>query len=544
MNQNGKRFLMGDCNRDAKERFMFNRDNSKASPAPRAASESRRPEANIKPGPAWGPPTGAALPRAGQAHGSLNGADVLQLQRTLGNRATVQLLQNGAAAADKGPSAERAAPAETVAADTEAKAESADGKREPLASETFEAGDESHRLWAYEADGKLVVMVASTPMTIQQRLRKWEKEAAKMKDSKLKANTLDWIGKTWGKLHELTAASSTDNPKERSHAVHEASANLREMIKKLFWVFSIDLPELGAVAVYRGLHFSKDWESKRGRTVADESGRSFESVASEGSYSSAAWELAKQLAGDSQIGKPHLEKANEIIQNVLSNWKETTDFNREDTSDQGKKTRNLRLGIAHHQEQNNQEQARVLEEALENKKSGFTQGGNKFGNQFLAALSRYIDRQSLFETELAKGSDGGYKDVPFKQIPFISTSKSAGEAVKYAQGKLASDDNRSTSGVVGRVLVYVAHRIELLEAGGIDVWQELGEGKLRFTEWRMNENEITFSGKIPDHFLRAMSPVNGGETVEDGANRAEIEAAKAAAPFGGLKPLPTNKPKD
>ena len=85
-------------------------------------------------------------------------------------------------------------------------------------------------------------------------------------------------------------------------------------------------------------------------------------------------------------------------------------------------------------------------------------------------------------------------------------------------------------------------RPQMLEAGGIDVWEELGKGRLRFTEWRMAENEITFAGTIPESYMRAMSPVNGADTVSEGAERAEKEAAKAAAPFGGLLPLPKNKP--
>ena len=220
---------------------------------------------------------------------------------------------------------------------------------------------------------------------------------------------------------------------------------------------------------------------------------------------------------------------------VLEGWKETTDYTRQDESDVGHEKTRRRTAL---------DRAVALPgplALLAEMKVTFTQSGSKFENQFAAALSRYIDNQGTFENELAMKSKGGYKDVPFKEIPFISTTKVAQEAVKYAQGKLAKDAQRSTENTVGRVLVYVADRVDLLEAGGIDVWQRMGEGKLRFTDWRMSENEITLSGRIPDHFLRAMTPVQGGEGVDVAANRAEKAAAKAASPFGGLKPLPVNK---
>ncbi|HXI24688.1 MAG TPA: hypothetical protein VNG71_12555 [Pyrinomonadaceae bacterium] len=411
-------------------------------------------------------------------------------------------------------------------------------------AEVFEAGEETHTLWLEQVGDDTVVMVATDPLTVPQRLGKWQKEAAKMQPSGLKTNILEWIQKCWAKSQLLKDAAEIEDRKEREGKVHNYAVELKEMLKKLFWAFKIDLPELGAVAVYRGLHFTKDWEAKRGRTVQAESERTFQSVHAEGTYSNATWELAKGIAGKGAVSTFHLEAANRIVEKVLEKWKATTDFTREDATRTGATMVAARANIPRAIIRFAvQDPTRVpgLQDLLDKQKQGFTQSGTQFENQFAAALSRYIDSQSKFEEEVAAKSEGGYKDVPFKSIPFISTTKVAGEAVKYAQGKLASDENRSTAGTVGRILVYVAHRVDFLEAGGIDVWEKLGEGKLRFTEWRMNENEITFAGKMPDHFLRAMTPVDGGEEVDTAANRAEVAASKAAAPFGGLKPLPKNK---
>ena len=423
--------------------------------------------------------------------------------------------------------------------------------------EQFEAGEETHTLWIEAVGDAAVIMVASDPVPVPKRLSMWRKEAAKIKDVKLKTNVEHWILKTQEKYDLLKAAAETDGSETRKSKTHAAMHEMKVFLEKLFWAFKLPLDELGAVAVYRGLHFSKNWETTRGRTVEAESQRSLSEVQAEGTYSTATYKIAKKLAGDNPVSKMYLERANQMVTEVLDQWKETTDFTREDESEVGKSAKSEREKLANgiHVQAGNPVLRARLEGMLEGKKTSFTQSGGKFENQFMAALSRYIDNQKLFEQELTgevKDTKPGtgeevtktssYKDTPFVDTPFISTSKDAGEAVKYAQGKLASEENKSTDGVVGRVLVYVMTRPQMLEAGGIDVWEELGKGRLRFTEWRMAENEITFAGTIPESYMRAMSPVNGADTVSEGAERAEKEAAKAAAPFGGLLPLPKNKP--
>lgn len=419
-------------------------------------------------------------------------------------------------------------------------APSAPGPGQPSEVEEFEAAEEGHRLWVEQVGNSSVIMVASDPKTLPQQLRAWKKAADEMKPSSLKTNILEWIEKTWKKSAALEAAAKIADLEERAAKMHGATAELMEMLKRLFWAFKLDLS--GGVAVYRGIHFTQDWNAKRGRTVQEESARDFASVKAEGSYSAATWELAKGLAAPRAVTPSHLESANRIVMKVIEGWKETTDYNRQDTSPIGSDKAKARMNLE------NVIGRPGMQDLLDKMKGTFTQGGAKFENQFAAALSRYIDNQATFEAELAKQPDGTYKDVPFKEIPFVSTSKVAKEAVKYAQGKLASDDQKSTAGTVGRVLVYVADRVDLLEAGGIDVWQQLGEGKLRFTTWRMAENEITFSGKIPDNFLRAMTPVQGGQTDQEvaknqeiGASLAQEAAAAAAVPFGGLRPPEVNK---
>lgn len=419
--------------------------------------------------------------------------------------------------------------------------------------EQFEA-DETHTIWVEPMGDQDVIMVASTPMPVHTRLFKWRKEAQKMKDSKLKTNILEWIEKGLKKAKAMTDANAIVDLDTRNNTRHAVSHELKEILKKLFWAFDQDLPSLGAAAVYRGLHFSTDWQAKRGRTVAAEANRTFDDVKGEGTFSTATWEIAKSIAGvnaTTQLPNPitpeHLETANTMVLRQIELWKRTNDDNRTDTSPKGKEIAGKRNNYDRGIEANavaNPLVAQGLKTLRDNMKNEFSQGKNVFENQFQAALSKYINNQKDFETDLQGKSDGGYKDVNFEGIPFISTSKEPSEAVKYAQGKLAADNVRSTVGVVGRIMVYVAPRENILEAGGIDVWEEMGKGKLKFTDWRMNENEITFAGKIPESFHGGMTPVNGGETVQAGADRAEEEAKRVAAPFGGLNKLPKNKAHD
>ena len=412
--------------------------------------------------------------------------------------------------------------------------------------EQFEA-DETHTIWVQPMGDQDVIMVASTPMPVHTRLFKWRKEANKMGPSKLKDNILDWIEKGLKKTKEMSEANSIVNLTQRNQKRHDVAAELKEILKKLFWAFDQDMPSLGAAAVSRGLHFSTDWQAKRGRTVTQEANRTFDDVKGEGTFSTATWEIATSMARGGNITPELLETANDMVMRQIELWKLNTDDTRTDTSAKGKEAAAKRTNLENGAQANaltNPVVAQNLRTLRENMKGEFSQGKNVFQNQFQAALSKYINNQKDFESDLKAKSDGSYKDVNFEGIPFISTSKEPGEAAKYAQGKLADPNVRSTVGVVGRIMVYVAPRENLLEAGGIDVWEELGAGRLKFTDWRMNENEITFAGKIPESFHGGMTPVNGTDTVQVAADRAEEEAKRVAAPFGGLNKLPKNKAHD
>ncbi|HXU92523.1 MAG TPA: DUF4157 domain-containing protein [Gallionella sp.] len=412
--------------------------------------------------------------------------------------------------------------------------------------ELFEAHGEQHTLWVENIGGRRVIMIASTPVPVPTRLRKWEAAAKKVKDVPLKNGMTRLLSLAWQKYKALQDASEIEDVNERGTAIQLAQHNLRSDLGQLFRIFGevFEAPP-GAVAVYRGLHFTTDWNTKRGRTVDQENARTFEQVKGEGSYSTASWELAAIRAAGAKITPEMLEAATQTVMATMQGWKTNTDFTREDDSDLGidmKKRRNKLPGQIAHAQQHNLGALEIQHtNSLEGMKKTFTQGKYAYGNQYDAALSRYIDSQKLFEGEMGAGSKGGYKDIPFKSIPFISTSKDAKEAVKYGMGKLANDGVKNTAGTVGRVLVYVAPLTAMLEAGGIDVWEGLRNGTLNFTNYRKNENEITFPGSIPDDFLGGMTPIEATKSIDENAIPPQSVAAKKAAPMGGLNPLPLNE---
>lgn len=465
------------------------------------------------------------------------------------------------------------------------------GLEEKVGLQEFEVEGDKHEIWILIEDEKIIPMVASDPITIPEQLRLWRKKADKIKTwekEKLKDNVYGWINHSWDMLRRLNATSAIIDPSKRKSEVSNVSGTLKVIMRNLFWWDKIDFPSFwGAVAFYRGIHFSKDWEQKRGRTIEKECSRNLDGFRKESSYSSATWEIAKKEAS--------LQDANMIVLRTLSGWRETTDANRtkEISTTRDRKVLIKRLeGLA----VRTPEQDQLLEIAKDRLKQYTGPYNWTFANKYLSELSHYIHEQSKFEEELRKD-----KNTPFNNTPFISTTKEPLEAIKYAQGKLANSENRSTEGNVGRVLIYVAPYDKVLEAGGIDVWEKYKEGELRFTEWRMNENEITFSGNIPETFLAAQKLIKGDRWFEGSpanlvltelkeqkenciglhelpmdlkyrealectiskleteirakeeekrqersykveiANEIEIEASKEAAKYGGLKPLKKNE---
>jgi len=270
----------------------------------------------------------------------------------------------------------------------------------------------------------------------------------------------------------------------------------------------------GAVAVYRGLHFKATWSPEKYQEELNKI------VVGTPTFSSAAWEIAIRVARTPNPTTEQLEEAAAAVDTELDQMR---DFQDKD------KPGNL------NKYQHRDGGTRPREDGED---EHFTRKGRRYLNQFAAALSLYINNQKEFEKNLAKAEGGDFGARPFVTVPFISTSKSATQAAKYAKGKVQPEADVRTAGTVGRMYVYVAPLERMRAIGAVDV-VESHPNEIYICEWRFGEQEVTYMGSIPGDFLVAQDLVQAGEDDGTVAGRAETLAAQHAAPHGGLKDYTT-----
>src|SRR5262249_16602150 len=155
----------------------------------------------------------------------------------------------------------------------------------------------------------------------------------------------------------------------------------------------------GALAAYRGIHFNKTW------TEAEYDRQLKENLVGKLTPSTAAVVLAGgNLPGGADVAPGDLKTAAELIQ------------------DEVKRTRDV---------------GKV--------KEWWGDQSREFDDLFLAMLQRYINTYDEFRQELRDVSVGHYAKLAFHEIPFISTSKSAIHAARYAMGEkfIASEEKRT-----------------------------------------------------------------------------------------------------
>jgi len=129
--------------------------------------------------------------------------------------------------------------------------------------------------------------------------------------------------------------------------------------------------------------------------------------------------------------------------------------------------------------------------------------------------------------------------LPVQGAPFISTSKSPLQAAKYALGQklVPPGKARRDSGIVGRVLVYVAD-IKVLESGDVDDVEALRRaGRIMISE-RINDDELSFTAEIPGEHLRSQLDAEASQSDIQVARNAQSRAEAEGQRFGGLRPIP------
>ena len=156
---------------------------------------------------------------------------------------------------------------------------------------------------------------------------------------------------------------------------------------------------------------------------------------------------------------------------------------------------------------------------------------SEFKSRFNALLHLFIDDMDKFR-DVIKDPDKALS-LGFWESPFISTSRSAMAAVKYAKGKLAGEHQRK-EGIVGKVYIYLFKVADLARQQAVDPVKLTKDKLIGLSARRMPEGEVTFMGSIPGENLEDQMAVFGDrpdEFYEAGAKDKAREKAKA---YGGL----------
>ncbi|MFI1028603.1 hypothetical protein [Streptomyces sp. NPDC020951] len=244
-----------------------------------------------------------------------------------------------------------------------------------------------------------------------------------------------------------------------------------------------EAPVEGMLAAYRGIHFKVTWKQK--------------------DYDAA---LVKNL-----VGKPTFSTAVRAMAGSRT----------PDGSDVPESTL-----IAKAQEV--QEEVKKTREAT-SVKAWWGNKQQEFDSLYLALLQRYVNSYSAFEKEIKNPK---LVRSEFVDIPFISTSKNATHSARYAMGeKFTKEEERRTSGVIGRVFVYLFDAASIQQQNPANIAQLAG-GKILLKARLIHEAEVTFTGSIPGENLIAQHDATAGDTSASLAQQAKSTAESTATARG------------
>jgi hypothetical protein len=376
-----------------------------------------------------------------------------------------------------------------------------DGKVE-VPAVTFTAAGKHHRLWTELKAGKPVVVVKSDEKLFDVFIVDLEKRVASIADEQ-KASALQGqisLAKQIADETEIDFAKvasliKTDKPGDAGPKVDEVLSDEQKMASLLKGILDAlptqeELPsEKGALAAYRGIHFKKTWS-------AEEYDRQLKhNLVDKLTPSTAAVVLAGgKMPDGSDVKTEDLETAAEMVQEEV------------------KTTLNVRKV-----------------------KSWWGNKTQEFDNLFHAMLQRYINEYDRFREEITGVTVGHYNNLSFHEIPFISTSKKAIHAAMYAKGeKFIEPGEKRTTGIVGRIFVYLFSMKELKKQGAVDVASLQREGKIKIDPRILHEGEVAFTGSIPGENLVAQHDAHALASPKGLAELAERTAKEKAQEKGGL----------
>ncbi|MFM7364288.1 MAG: hypothetical protein ACKO11_07280, partial [Cuspidothrix sp.] len=304
----------------------------------------------------------------------------------------------------------------------------------------------------------------------------------------------------------------------------------------------------GLLAAYRGIHFKATWDEQK---YENEVKKQANAIIGQPEFSQATYEVAKNLLGKDTFTVEELESAAETVRQQVEQLKQVKANELKDNPkqeiQQGTSLEDLRSNAqqqAYHrlknkgieeptQEQLNQEIEAILMKPIQ-------RGSNKkatlkgFENMFYVSIHQYVNDKKQFLQELSNLKNGRYTGLKFTKIPFISTSKVAQEAAKYAFGKAQDQKDVREEGVVGRIFIYLFSIKEEVKQGTLNIEKLHKENKISRREWNKGEAEVTFTGSIPGENLVGYHNADISQTPEVLGSQAEQTAKDKAANMGGL----------
>ncbi len=183
--------------------------------------------------------------------------------------------------------------------------------------------------------------------------------------------------------------------------------------------------------------------------------------------------------------------------------------------------------------------ARIIVMELMNKKESInvkTWWGKKktVSSHFYVLLQRYVNTRAAFIEEInEERRKDSYKGLSFSSIPFISTTKTAKRAAKYALNKVAPKEDQiekykdfDSTTLVGKLFVYLLKVSDLETLKAEDIIAKGKEEKFfPHVRYSTADKEITFPGYIPRENRVASINAEAGDNADQLASEGE-KAAK------------------
>jgi hypothetical protein len=168
----------------------------------------------------------------------------------------------------------------------------------------------------------------------------------------------------------------------------------------------------------------------------------------------------------------------------------------------------------------------------------------KRANLFLTLLQRFVNDRTALKEELQTKRVKQVSGFKFSDLPFISTTKSAARAAKYAFGtvvatgaeaaKIAASVSRR---VLGKVFVYLFKGNDLAALRAADIRYLASQDRLNpHYRFSIADKEITFSGGIPAENRVGEVVAREGDSEQTVTQKAKTIATSQAGSKGGLLP--------